>query len=310
MQAINCIFCTKSNVTTEIKENGYEGKKCRECNLIFISPRPSASEIANLYGHNEAYIPAQAHIEQSRIKQLHARYTLKIIKKYIKAGDILEIGAGAGYFLTEAQKCGFNPFGLELNPIQADFIRSQGIACLETPLSSDSYGTQMFDVIYHADVLSHFYDPIDALKVINSKLKPGGYMIFETGNIADIHPTYYKIFTRFQYPDHLFFFGQKSITTLLDTTNFAHLKTYSYTITPQLHIMNYIQRYKKTRHTSSIESADGEFGKTIPPQNQDKKHPLISYTYHSIMHLIRYHLGRYLPQKNTPQTLIVIARKR
>lgn len=310
MLASPCIFCHKDNAPVVIKENGYQGKKCLSCNLIYISPRPSPEEIGNLYGHDQAHIPASTHIAQEYPKKLHALHALGIIKKYLQSGDLLELGSGAGYFLTQAQSVGFNPHGIELNPVQAQFIRDTlQIPCLETPLNQDSFGSKTFDIIYHSDVLSHFYDPIQAMEAMHTKLKPGGYMIFETGNIADINPDYYATFNAMQYPDHLFFFGKASLTKLLDITGFTIQGYYSYSILPQLRIMKMVKKLKKMLQKDVQINTQATYH-TTPSDSQSRANGMARTGYHSFMHALRYKLGTYLPQAGKPQTLIVVAQKR
>ena len=42
--------------------------------------------------------------------------------KYKKKGNILELGAGGGYFLREAENYGFKVFAIELNKIKKSYI--------------------------------------------------------------------------------------------------------------------------------------------------------------------------------------------
>jgi 2-polyprenyl-3-methyl-5-hydroxy-6-metoxy-1,4-benzoquinol methylase len=306
---ISCIFCNSAKAFIAIEENGYQGKKCDPCNLIYISPRPSQEEIANMYGHDQAYIPANTHIEQEYAKKLHAQHTLKLIKSEIDSGDLLELGSGAGYFLRQARKQGFTPYGIELNPIQAQFMHDNlGIPCLSTPLTLESFGAKTFDVIYHSDVLSHFYDPIQAMQTIHAKLKPGGILVFETGNIADIDSKYYPVFNAMQYPDHLFFFGKKSLLHLLDHTGFKVEKYYGYSILAQLRIIQLIKKLKKVRDRDNQNSPAAPVSRA-PVSQANLIKGYARHIYHFFLHTIRYYLGRYLPQENRPQTVIIIARK-
>ena len=115
METIACIFCAHEESAALIEENGFTGRKCSQCGLIYISPRPSAEDIANLYGHDEANISADQHVAAEPYKRLHARNVLHILKRYIPAGKLLEIGPGAGFFMDEARIAGFSPYGIELN---------------------------------------------------------------------------------------------------------------------------------------------------------------------------------------------------
>lgn len=305
-----CIFCNQNdNAQNVIKENGYQGKKCTPCNLIYISPRPSLEEIANLYGHDQAHLSANSHIAQERPKKLHALHTLNIIKRHMKSGNLLELGAGAGYFLAQAKMQGFTPHGIELNPVQAAFIRdSLNIPCQETPLAANSWEGKTFDIIYHSDVLSHFYDPIQAMHAIWASLNPGGYLVFETGNIADIHPKYYAAFNAMQYPDHLFFFGHDSLNQLLNLTGFTLKEYHSYSILPQLRIMKLVKKLKKTFFKETPSQSHGENNSKLL-NNEGALKGLARTQYHSIMHSLRYKIGNYLPKAQRPQTVIIVAQK-
>ena len=84
MEEIRCIFCDKKNDRVAVEENGYKGRKCSQCGLIYISPRPSINEIVDLYGHDQAHISAEAHISGEFSKRLYAKHILKIIKSYSK----------------------------------------------------------------------------------------------------------------------------------------------------------------------------------------------------------------------------------
>lgn len=308
----SCIFCNRNdNAMNVIEENGYRGKKCNPCNLIYISPRPSLEQIANLYGHDQAHIPAHSHIAQEYPKKLHALHALNIIKKHIQSGDLLELGSGGGYFIAQAQLQGFKSHGIELNPVQAAFIRNTlNIPCLETPLSLDSFGSKTFDIIYHSDVLSHFYDPIEALHIIREKLKPGGYMIFETGNIADINPKYYETFNAMQYPDHLFFFGRNSMVQLLELTKFTLKEYHSYSILPQLRIMKMIKKLKKVISKSANHDTQISLPEAYTTTSQNSvSNAVVRKLYHYFMHTLRYQIGAYLPQAGKPQTVMVVAKK-
>jgi len=153
----------------------------------------------------------------------------------VKSGTLLEVGAGAGYFLDEARKLGFGPYAIEFNPIQANFIRDQlKIPCEVSSLSTSIFEEMKFDALYHCDVISHFFDPISEFRKINEIMKEGSFLVFETGNLGEVNQKYFRYFDRFQYPDHLFFFSPDNLRNLLERAGFKVLKIYRYSIIPQL----------------------------------------------------------------------------
>jgi hypothetical protein len=54
-----------------------------------------------------------------------------------------------------------------------------------------------------------YSDPVHELETVWAKLKEGGYLFIETGNVPDVHTRWLKQIPHFMYRDHLFFFGQK-----------------------------------------------------------------------------------------------------
>ena len=80
MEDIPCIFCGKSIDNIAMSENGYKGRKCEDCNLIFISPRPTSDEITNLYVDEHAISYANAQFQLKNKNNRSQSYSKKIIK--------------------------------------------------------------------------------------------------------------------------------------------------------------------------------------------------------------------------------------
>lgn len=247
---------------------------------------------------------------------------LSILEPYKKQGALLDIGAGGGKFLLEAKKAGYEVFGIELNPSQSEHVHQElGIPCETRPLE-EVYRNQKFDVIYHCDVISHFYDPIAEFHIMSSRLNKEGLVFFETGNIGDIAEKYYSAFAKFQYPDHLFFFGEENLKILLNRTGFELLEIRRYSILPQLKVIQFlhwvlksIQRIKPGRarkEAANEGAACTKFPSSPPALKENQGVPLpgpIKMLAHAFLHFLRYIIGRRLPKMGRPQTLVVIARK-
>ena len=154
------------------------------------------------------------HLGLKGAKTFQAKYTLKLIRRHCLSGSMLELGAGAGYFLRQARRDGFQVFAIEPGTLDAALIAEAGIPVEITPLHEQSFGGRRFDVIYHCDVTSHFYDPLEEFRRIHAALAPEGIVAFETGNIGEIDEEYYRCFSGFSYPEHLFFFGERSLKLL------------------------------------------------------------------------------------------------
>ena len=296
MESISCIFCDVDDSFPVIHENGYTGRKCRRCGLIYISPRPSREEIRNLYEVDEAVTFSQCQFAAESYKRLHAQLTLDILRGYASGGKLLEIGPGTGLFMNQARAAGFTPCGVELNRIQAEYIRYRwGLPC-ESRQLRDAYPGERFDVIYYCDVLSHLYDPCTEFTVMRERLTPHGLLIFETGNMGDVRPDRLAMLPPFQYPDHLFFFSSRNIESLLQLSGFDPVRQFRFSIVPELRLRKAISRLNRRRsgsHIAATRGTDSAFSSSLLKARMTM--------------FVRYRLGAYLPIRDHHQTIITIA---
>lgn len=243
MEETNCIFCNNASSVVVIEEGGYTGRKCAQCNLIYISPRPTLAALSSMYRDNKANCNLEAHIRSGRCKRSAAKRDLKILKRYLPSGDLLEIGMGAGYFLDEARKSGFDVYGIDLNSAHVNYARSKfNLNCKTSPIDTRLFNSKKFDIIYFSNVIAHLYDPISDFKKINKILKNDGLIMFETANIADINDIYFKVISSFHYPDHLYYFGEQSIKTLLELTGFRFITMHRYPLLPAMVFSNALSK--------------------------------------------------------------------
>jgi SAM-dependent methyltransferase len=319
LRDIDCLFCGKEAPSSErIRENGFVGRQCHRCGLIYISPRPTLGEIVDLYGHGEAHVSAESHLASGFSKRLYARNSLGIIRRYRKSGDLLEVGAGAGFFLDEARKAGFNPFAIEFNPSQVAHISGPlGIRCEAKPLAADPFPGQSFDVIYHCDVISHFYDPIAEFRSFHAALRAGGLLVFETGNLGDVDPRYYGAIERFQYPDHLFFFSAGNIESLLEATGFELLAVHRYAILLDLWttrartaLRRLARKWRpRVQATPLTGAAQGQATTTHTGARTSGPFGWLKAADQYVSYFVRYRVGSIMPRSRRPQTIIFVARK-
>ena len=311
MERISCIFCGKPGNRIAISEHGYNGLKCENCNLIFVSPRPDATEIIGLYTEHHAVSYADAQFQFESFGRREAAKALSIISNYRKDGSILELGPGGGSFLLEARNFGYTPFGIELNPLEARWINERlGIPCESDPLTECSFAGRKFDIVYHKDVLSHLSDPVGVFRAINQSMNKTGLLVFETGNIADVKDKHYKWFSEFLYPDHLFFFGEKSLKILLERTEFSCLHIHRYAILLPLLLKRMLWRVKdplKDKKTVEKMKLKKEINPARSRKMSAKRRLRLSYRYVS-QYLDKF--GVILPKKGWPLRLLVIAEKR
>ena len=134
--------------------------------------------------------------------------------------SLLDLGCGAGWFLSYLKERGVTARGLEVNPMAVRFCEGRGLNVSAGALAEEP--DERYDVITMFDVLEHLDDPIQVLTTTRRKLKPGGFVVGYTPNI---HSIAYELMGSNQNTllpfEHVGFFSPKSFSHLASETGFA-----------------------------------------------------------------------------------------
>lgn len=223
---------------TGVEENNYREKylspfnnqeyklyHCKNCDLQWWEPLkiiPEFYESGFLDWYKVMHMGILAEIDENH----------KCFFKYfpLKGGKLLDVGCGDGRFLVEAQKRGFEVWGIDFDrkSIQvcqekrglkntfvmapqefADFCQREGIK---------------FDAITFFEVLEHQDKPKEFLDTIKSMLKPGGYI---AGSVPNRNGFITKLFRRAEPmidlpPHHFLRFSNYSLKKLLESMGYKN----------------------------------------------------------------------------------------
>ncbi len=236
-----CNLCGGKNGHTipfryAFKERFLWGVKCNQCELVSIWPRPSDAEIEEMYA--EDYFAGSDkqthHMEVSYLDILSSgdyKDGLKVIQKYCATGNILDVGCATGNFLYVLKQNGYQVKGIELSSFAAEYGQKNfGIEIVNKPYAMNLLNAELpenhFDVILMGDVLEHFTDPTEAMRLTHKILKPGGVALIQlpgTLNLISSKIAFgiYKLIgsqkTMYIPPYHLTEFNAKTATKM-----FAH----------------------------------------------------------------------------------------
>lgn len=188
-----CRVCGSKNLNLAIKakdlnryksDKSFSYYKCGDCKSFSIQPIPLDLG-AHYAGDYPAYLP------QNNLK-IAANYLLleldkiKIVKKFIKDGFLVEIGPAAGRFLLEAKKSGYTVMGLELDGGCVDHIKN----VLEINVKQTSEPSvelismkDSVDVIVAWHVIEHLADLRNFISSVRTALRnPYGVVVFSAPN--------------------------------------------------------------------------------------------------------------------------------
>ncbi|MDJ0764884.1 MAG: class I SAM-dependent methyltransferase [Myxococcota bacterium] len=302
MEDVNCIFCDDAKSELYKEENGYRAVRCSRCELVWVTPRPSIDEMKKLYEGQETQIDLSGHLLERDLKSIQAKKCLQLISKYISEGRLLEVGSAAGYFLWEAKKSGFDVQGIDITHQFVEYSRNVlQIPTFEGILRDVPFEDNSFDAVYMRNVLSHLAYPLEEFAIMHRLLRPGGFVIMETGNLAELpaDPDVYL-----ELPDHLYHFSEKTIDLLLRKTGFTPVRTHRFTLLSRLAPFAWIERQFAKKVAQSREPKPmWAIPTKLPPSKWHKQ--IISH----LAQFVRYDLGRILPKKGTRATLVIVGKK-
>lgn len=232
MENIKCILCNSDDADFFIEDEGLKAVKCKRCGLVYVNPRPEFAELKAGYS-GDSLMKAQEHIAAIDEKTLKAQLDLELIKRYKKEGRILEIGCAEGSFLSEANKRGYEPYGIEINKKFVEYARNEYRLpnIYEGDILGSSFSDGHFDVIYMRNVMSHLHDPIKELGKVNKFLKDDGIFVCVTGNVGDLtlkQIRKYRGFTSLHLSQHLFHYSEANLRSLFGKASFRIEKIYRF----------------------------------------------------------------------------------
>lgn len=221
-------------------------RRCQSCGLYFVSvtnrtgknalanppqgifedAASSASEhvtaeMKRLSDRARELALVEPHVEQGEQpwRELMARERLDDLKRFVSLGRLLEIGCSTGEMLLEASGS-FEAYGVEADAASSQIARARGLQCFNGALADAKFADARFDVaaLYH--VIEHFPSPRAELMELGRILKPGGWLVVETPNIANLWFRLLGARWRQFIPDHVYFFTPQTIARVCEETGF------------------------------------------------------------------------------------------
>ena len=199
--------------------------RCKNCHLIYMNPMEKVSKT------NEYYCKAKnTHAPTIRECYLRtAKSQVRLIQKYARGTNLLDIGCAQGFFLFSASKVGYTTKGIEISQDAAAYaIKEFGLDVEAKPFEELRFPENSFDVVTLWQVLEHVPYPLMVLKEVHRILKPGGLVIASTPNIEGIPA---KILRKKWWDIkrlHINQFTTKTLADILHNAGFKNMSSVSY----------------------------------------------------------------------------------
>lgn len=207
-----------------VSQELFSVQHCSSCTHRFTSPVPDQASIGPYY-KSEAYI-SHTNTKQGFISSLYQMVRKRTMKskqvlvctKVGKAkGDLLDIGSGAGAFLSTMKIAGWNVLGLEPDPdARAVAQRDFGVEAkpIELLMQLDE---EQYDAVTMWHVLEHVHE-LDAYIIqIKKILRPGGRWFVAVPNYTSKDAEIYgNGWAAYDVPRHLYHFSPDSMKRMLE----------------------------------------------------------------------------------------------
>lgn len=198
-------------------------EKCQRCGVVLRNPRLPPSERLSIY---EDKILPDAQKALLPKNQLHYAHILREINRLYPEGAprrLFDFGCGAGGFLLEARKAGFDVMGLELNKDLAQFVRDRyQIPVFQGLIDHPDFAQERFNLILSAQVFEHLLDPRQTLLDLKKHLEAPGFVLIEVPNQLAIKERLRRGATMDD--SHIFYFSAKAMRWMLEDCGFEVLK--------------------------------------------------------------------------------------
>jgi len=209
----------------ERKKKAYEHNtflQCSDCDMIYANPIINPSIVEKLYNQSKFnYSDEQKNIQRSYGS------LLKIAEKYIKnKGNLLDIGAGNGFFMLEALNQGYNQVqGIEPSKhavVLADSRVKKNI--INDILRPNQLKKDYFDAISIFQTIDHIENPNEILSICNKALKKDGLMLVISHDVESFSARFMGEKSPIFDIEHTQLFSRKTISKILEKNGFKVLE--------------------------------------------------------------------------------------
>jgi 2-polyprenyl-3-methyl-5-hydroxy-6-metoxy-1,4-benzoquinol methylase len=227
---VGCPSCGRKNNPEEFMKEKFSFKRCKCCNTLYVSPRPTVYRLLKYYKYSKSIkfftkeiLEKTINVRKEKIFKPRAEKVIFYTKKLnTEKEQLIEIGGGNGIFLEvmKGMRDGFkNLLNIEPSKEGARLTKNRGFNVINDFV--ENVEKLRADCICAFELIEHIFDPLSFCSKVNNLLKENGIFIMTTPNIEGFDLMLLgKDSDNIAAPNHLNYFNPKSIKMLLKKTGF------------------------------------------------------------------------------------------
>ena len=232
--AVPCPACGEKDSVPAFEKFTFQYLTCRQCETLYMSPRPSPRLMADYYSDSENYRYWARHIfpasEDARREKVHKPWLERVIgycdRHGIPRGVLMEIGSGFGTFAALAQTSGgfTRVFAVEANPEMAEACRARGLEVINKRIEDLGDEVAAVDIAVAFEVVEHLFEPRQFLRQCARLMKPGGLLVLSCPNGQGFDIALLGSVSLAIDPEHVNLFNPQSLPLLVESCGFEVLE--------------------------------------------------------------------------------------
>lgn len=218
-----CPVCTGAS-QRRFERHGYWIRECAPCGHRFAELEDDGGHVARTYADyyfrgDPAGYPD--YLDGGDLLVAEGRRYARLVGQYMKPGNLLDVGAAAGFLMKGFVEMGWSAVGIEPNSGMADHARSSLGLDVRAGTLEDFEPCDRFDLVSMIQVVPHFVDPRRALRAAAQMTNPGGIWLIETWDLrSHMGRLMGDAWHEYSPPSVLHWFSRDSLTQLVSEFGF------------------------------------------------------------------------------------------
>jgi len=249
----NCPLCGLESdqiLAHELRRGEGKVLYCIDCDYGFLATNSIADTKAyydNEYRKEYSHTSKASATSPSEMFEIYSRFQgnrLSFIKPVLTPNSkVLEVGAGAGQFLTHIKSDVKTSHAIELDKECCTFLENKiGIEADSEFLENSRFADEKYDVVCAFQVMEHVEDPIAFLKSLKKVTRPNGEIFIEVPNLRDALLSVWDVPSHrkfFYHSAHLHYFTENILKKIAQNVGF-NIENIEINYTQDYNLLNHL----------------------------------------------------------------------